>query len=108
MNISTDPTVLSVFSTFSCTPKDRSEVLALIRTNIDWLVQQPGFLGAALYTGNDGCSIISYAQWKDDEALAAMLAQDTGRSHAAHMRELATVTVVRSRLLTIATGGSVQ
>ncbi|MEV4824637.1 antibiotic biosynthesis monooxygenase [Micromonospora sp. NPDC049274] len=88
---------LTVTSVFTVTEQHQDQLYALLTANgHDVLERTPGFLGSTLSRSDDGRHVIHHARWRDDAALAAMLASPGGRSSMAASRLLADVQVIRS------------
>jgi heme-degrading monooxygenase HmoA len=88
---------LAVTSVFTVTEQHQGELYALLTANgADVLERTPGFLGSSLTRCDDGRHVIHHARWRDDAALAAMLAGPGARASMAASRRLADVQVFRS------------
>jgi heme-degrading monooxygenase HmoA len=88
---------LTVTSIFTVTEQHQAELYALLAANgHNVLERTPGFLGSSLTRCEDGRHVIHHARWRDDAALAAMLAGPGARASMAASRRLAEVQVFRS------------
>lgn len=88
---------LTVTSVFTVTGQHQAQLYALLTANgHDVLEHTPGFLGSTLTRSDDGRHVIHHARWRDDDALAAMLASPAARASMAASRLLADVQVFRS------------
>jgi quinol monooxygenase YgiN len=82
----------TVVSTFTTEPDRQAELLALLSDQADTLLRkQAGFGGCAIYASEDGAMVMSFAVWRDEEAIQGMLADPAVREHAAAVRSIATV-----------------
>jgi quinol monooxygenase YgiN len=96
--VTIDPSadVLTIVSVFTTTPEQQGAVLELLNGNADtWLRHLDGFIAASIHPSVDGSTIVNYAQWRDPEAVAAMLADPRARHHQAQVAALATVVPIR-------------
>jgi quinol monooxygenase YgiN len=94
-----------VISTFTVHPDHHERLLGLLTTNADTVLRaHDGFLGCSIASSTDQTTIVNYAQWRDADALKAMLADPAVRRHAAHVRELASVQPVRCHVDHVAPG----
>jgi heme-degrading monooxygenase HmoA len=85
---------LAVTSVFTVTEQHQAELCALLTANgHDVLERTPGFLGSNLTRCDDGRHVIHHARWRDDAALAAMLAGPGAHASMAASRRLAEVQV---------------
>jgi quinol monooxygenase YgiN len=92
------PETIVVTSVFTADEQHQQQLYALLSANgHDVLEHAPGFLGSALMRCDDGRHIIHQAHWRDDAALAAMLAGPAAQAHMAVARTLGDVQVFRSR-----------
>jgi quinol monooxygenase YgiN len=88
--------VLTVISVFTTTPDRQAALIDVLNTNADtWLRHLDGFIAAGIHRSLDGNTVVNYAQWRNAEALAAMLADPLARQHQAQVAELATVSPIR-------------
>lgn len=98
--MSTD--TLTIVSVFTTTPEKQAALLEVLNTNADtWLRHLDGFIVASIHPSLDGNTVINYAQWRDPDAVAAMLAEPEARRHRARVAELATVTPIRCTISAI-------
>jgi quinol monooxygenase YgiN len=96
--VAIDPSadVLTVVSVFTTTSEQQGALLGLLNRNADtWLRYLDGFIAASIHPSIDGTTIVNYAQWRDPQAVAAMLADPQARHHQAQVAALATVTPIR-------------
>jgi quinol monooxygenase YgiN len=83
---------LTIISTFTTEPARQGELLALLSAQADTLLAaQAGFGGCAIYASLDGTMVMSFAQWRDRQAISDMRANPAVREHAAAVRAIAAV-----------------
>ena len=96
MTINPAADVLTIVSVFTTTPDQQAALVDVLNTNADtWLRHLDGFIAAGIHPSFDGNTVVNYAQWRNAEAVAAMLADPVARQHQAQVAELATVTPIR-------------
>ena len=79
---------LTIVSTFTTEPARQAELLALLSRQADTLLaDQAGFGGCAIYASLDGTTVMSFAQWRDGQAIHDMLASPAVREHASAVRD---------------------
>ena len=78
---------LVLINTFTVEPDRAEELLeALSRATGEGMAQRPGFVSANLHVSVDGRHVTNYAQWRSQEDIDAMMADEAAQ---VHMREAA-------------------
>jgi hypothetical protein len=96
--VTVDPSadLLTIVSVFTTTPERQGALLQLLNSNADtWLRHLDGFIAASIHPSVDGTTVVNYAQWRDPDAVAAMVADPQALHHRAQVAELATVMPIR-------------
>jgi quinol monooxygenase YgiN len=88
--------ITTVISTFTAVPGRQQELVTLLCANAATLLRhQDGFIACSIHASDDGTHVLNYAQWRDEKAARAMLADPDIREHAAAVRAIASVQPVR-------------
>lgn len=80
---------LVLINTFTVEPSRADELLAaLSRATEEGMRQRPGFVSANLHVSRDKRHVANYAQWRSQDDVDAMMADDAAQ---VHMREAAAI-----------------
>ena len=80
-----------LINTFTVEPDRAEELLeALSQATEQGMAQRPGFVSANLHVSLDGRHVTNYAQWRSQDDIDAMMADETAQ---VHMREAAGIAV---------------
>jgi heme-degrading monooxygenase HmoA len=92
LTISDDAGPITVISTFTVEPVRQAELVTKLANQASALLgKQAGFIGCAIHASQDGCTVINYGLWRDEDAVKGMFDVPAVREHAAAVRRIATV-----------------
>lgn len=75
-----------LINTFTVDPARAEELLGVLSRATEGLRHRPGFVSANFHVSRDGRHVANYAQWRSQEDLDAMLADEAA---GVHLREAA-------------------
>ena len=82
--------VCTVINVFTVKPERQQELLDVLAEATEEVIKHlPGFISANFHKSVDGVRIANYAQWKNPEALQAMLSHPLASQHLKECREIA-------------------
>jgi quinol monooxygenase YgiN len=71
--IAFDPTAATLVNVLTCDPSDQTELLNLLRENIDAVISTlGGWRSTTLVAAPDGDRVIIISQWRDSASIASM------------------------------------
>ena len=79
---------LVLINTFTVDPARAEELLDVLSRATEDIRRRPGFVSANFHVSRDGRHVANYAQWRSQEDLDAMLADEAA---GVHMREAAAI-----------------
>lgn len=82
---------LTLINVFTVDPQDQQRLVDLLSRATEEVVRhRDGFISANIHASTDGTRVTNYAQWRDEAALQAMLADPVAREHTGAAAEIAT------------------
>jgi quinol monooxygenase YgiN len=76
-----DP-VVTLVNTFTVKPERQAELVRLLDQATEQVIRHlDGFVSANIHTSLDGQHVANYAQWRDEAAFRAMMADERTREH---------------------------
>ena len=88
--ITLDADLMTLVNVFTVEPEHQQELIDLLAAATKVMTAQPGFISANLHRSDNGRRVVNYAQWRNREDYAAMLADPAAGVHMARAAELAT------------------
>jgi quinol monooxygenase YgiN len=76
------PPHVTLINVFTVIPERQRELIDLLIEATEQVIQHVrGFISANIHASTDGMRVVNYAQWKNAEALQAMLADPAAQRH---------------------------
>lgn len=80
--IATSNPVVTLINSFTVKPERRDELVRLLDEATEQVIKHlDGFVSANIHVALDGTHVANYAQWRDEAAFRAMLADPRAKEH---------------------------
>ncbi len=80
----------TLINVFTVQPERARQLADLLTAATEEVMQHiDGFISANIHLSTDGTCVVNYAQWRDAEAMQAMLSNPTAREHMTRCADLA-------------------
>lgn len=74
--------VVTLINTFTVKPENQAQLVQLLEEATEQVMSHlPGFVSANLHASLDGTRVVNYAQWRDEAAYKAVLADERAKPH---------------------------
>jgi len=89
--IDPDAGIATLINVFTVEPRRQQELVRLLSEATEAVMRgRDGFISANIHASRDGRTVINYAQWRDEDAFRAMLADPVAQEHMNSARAIAT------------------
>lgn len=89
--IDTDGRYATLINVFTVAPERQQELVDLLVEATEKVIRHvDGFVSATIHASTDGVRVTNYAQWRDEAAFQAMLADPVAREHMSQASDVAT------------------
>lgn len=87
--ISESNDIFTLVNVFTIASDRQDELIRILSTATDDFVSaQPGFISTTFHKGDDGTTVVNYAQWQRKEDWQAMLATPQAKAHVAEVQAM--------------------
>ena len=89
--IDPDAAITTLINVFHVQPDKQQELVSLLNEATEAVMRhRDGFVSANINASRDGHTVVNYAQWRDEAAFRAMLADPAAQEHMSSATALAT------------------
>ena len=88
-HISDSDEIFTLVNVFTIAPERQDELIGVLSTATDAFVSScSGFISTTFHKGDDGTTVVNYAQWADKADWQAMLAKPEAKTHVAEVQAM--------------------
>lgn len=81
--------IFTLFNVFTVAPEKQDELIRILSAATDdFVAAQPGFISTTFHKGNDGKTVVNYAQWQAESDWRAMLETEKVKAHIAEVQAM--------------------